>query len=99
MPSSVIRGMRYDPVRRVLMISFRAHREVYLYEGVPPEEWAEFRSAPSKGTYLNHVFKAKEHRYRKLPPQNVQRHGGAKADEDLTWGERWMLPVSPPAEE
>jgi hypothetical protein len=84
--------MRYDPRRRELMICFRAHRDVYVYEDVPPEEWLEFRSAESKGTYLNQVFKEKEHRYRKLPQQDARRRGRGEEDDSLTWGERWMLP-------
>lgn len=59
MPSSVIAAMTYDAAGRVLTIVYRAKRGVYRYFGVPPEEYAAFRAAASKGTYLNEIFKPK----------------------------------------
>ena len=66
MPSSVIQWMRYDPEARVLTIAFRGGRGTYRYAAVPVEEWNAFRSAASKGTYLNEVFKGKKYRYGKV---------------------------------
>lgn len=65
MPSSVIAAMSYNDGTRTLTIVYRGKRGVYRYFDVPPEEFAAFRSAPSKGTYLNEVFKAKQYRYEK----------------------------------
>jgi hypothetical protein len=47
MPSSVIAAMHYNAEARILTIVYRE----------------AFRAAPSKGTYLNEVFKNKEYRY------------------------------------
>lgn len=61
--SESIASMGYAPNKCALEIEFRESGEVYRYFGVPPEEHAEFMAAPSKGNYLNQVFKAKGHRY------------------------------------
>lgn len=66
MPSSVIYGMRYEPRGRTLDIVFRGGRGTYRYFGVPLNVWRAFVRAPSKGTYLNTVFKEKEFGYEKL---------------------------------
>lgn len=66
MPSSVIAAMNYDADRRVLMIVYRGNRGRYFYFDVPPEEWEAFRSAKSKGTYLNEIFKERGYRYEKV---------------------------------
>jgi len=104
MPSSVILRMQYIPETHDLIIVFRGGRGTYRYLGVPFEEWTAFRSSPSKGTYLNEVFKAKDYCYQKvenLPPQNQQRH----TEEDdqaqqqpqlLQWGEPLTLPKPRP---
>ena len=65
MPSSVIAAMSYNDETRTLTIVYRGKRGVYRYFDVPPEEFAAFRSAPSKGTYLNEIFKPKQYRYEK----------------------------------
>jgi KTSC domain len=90
MPSSVIVRMCYEPLRRELMIEFRASREVYRYFDVSNVEWLEFLEAESKGTHLNSVFKQKEHRYEKTddPVRSLARMSG---DVPLEWGE----PVAP----
>lgn len=67
MPSSVIAAMSYNDETRTLTIVYRGQRGVYRYFDVPPEEFEAFRSAPSKGTYLNEVFKAKQYRYKRRP--------------------------------
>ncbi|MCU1224797.1 MAG: imidazoleglycerol-phosphate synthase [Edaphobacter sp.] len=66
MPSSVIAAMNYNAESLVLTIVYRGKRGVYHYFDVPPEEYTAFRSAPSKGAYLNEVFKAKEYRYERV---------------------------------
>ncbi len=65
-PSSVIYGMRYDPRRRVLDVVFRGSGEVYRYFGVPRAVWQDFVRAPSKGTYLNTVFKDMGYGYERV---------------------------------
>lgn len=67
MPSSVIATMHYDDANSALTIVYRGKRGVYRYYDVKPEEYAEFRAASSKGTYLNTTFKARQHPYEKLP--------------------------------
>jgi hypothetical protein len=52
MPSSVIRDYDYDDARRVLEITFVSGR-VYAYRDVPPEVFAEFQMARSKGEFFN----------------------------------------------
>ena len=63
MDSESIASIGYAPQWRALEIEFRESGDVYRYFGVSAEEHAEFMAAPSKGTYLNQVFKAKGHRY------------------------------------
>ena len=55
--------MSYNDETRTLTIVYRGKRGVYRYFDVPPEEFAAFRAAPSKGTYLNEVFKTRQYRY------------------------------------
>jgi len=66
MPSSVIAAMSYNDEARVLTIVYRGSRGAYRYFNVPPEEYAAFRAAPSKGVYLNEIFKAKQYRYERI---------------------------------
>ena len=66
MPSSVIAAMHYNEGTRVLTMVYHGSRGKYRYFDVPPEEWAAFQAAPSKGTYLNEVFKARNYRYEKV---------------------------------
>jgi hypothetical protein len=88
MPSSVILAMRYQPDERELVIVFRG-RGAYRYFDVAMEEWREFLEAGSKGTYLNEVFKPREHRYEKLMVwAGAER---TEAGEALEWGETWAL--------
>ena len=58
--------MQYDAGRRVLMIAYRGNRGRYRYFDVPPEVWDTFRTAKSKGTYLNEVFKDLGFRYERV---------------------------------
>jgi hypothetical protein len=66
MPSSVIATMSYNDDARVLTIVYRGNRGVYRYFNVPPEEFSAFRAAPSKGIYLNEIFKAKHYQYERV---------------------------------
>ena len=52
MPSTVIRYFRYDAAKRELDVTFVTGRR-YIYEDVPPQVSAAFRSAFSKGTFFN----------------------------------------------
>ena len=63
MPSSVIAAMHYNAEARILTIVYREKRGTYRYFDVPQQEFEAFRAAPSKGTYLNEVFKNKQYRY------------------------------------
>ena len=71
MPSSVISTMSYDKLKRALTIVFRGKRGVYRYYNVSPQEYAAFCAAPSKGTYLNHTFKARQHPFERLHSSQV----------------------------
>lgn len=53
MPSTSIRKAEYDPATRTLSIWFVASGSRYDYEGVPPETYARFRQAFSKGRFFN----------------------------------------------
>ncbi len=66
MPSSVIAAMHYNDETRILTIVYRGKRGVYRYFDVPPDEFAAFRAAPSKGVYLNETFKDKNYRYERV---------------------------------
>ncbi len=66
MPSSVISAMFYDEGRRALTVVYTGRRGIYRYHGVSPEEYAAFRAAPSKGTYLNQIFKPRHPTFERL---------------------------------
>ena len=63
MESEGIASIGYNAGRNELEIEFRQGGSVYRYFGVPLEEYLEFMAAESKGTYLNQVFKLREHPY------------------------------------
>ncbi|MDE1178730.1 MAG: KTSC domain-containing protein [Edaphobacter sp.] len=71
MPSSVIATMSYDEKRQTLTILYRRKPGAYRYHDVSRQEYMAFRSAPSKGTYLNQTFKAQHPRYELLRPSQV----------------------------
>jgi KTSC domain len=66
MPSSVIAAMHYNDETRILTIVYRGKRGVYRYFDVPPDEYTAFRAAPSKGVYLNEIFKDRNYRYERM---------------------------------
>jgi KTSC domain len=86
MPSSVILAMHYQPAREELLIVFRGKGVAYRYFNVPMEEWEAFLEAESKGTYLNRVFKPKEHPFEKMD-EAVQFSGKTQGELPLEWGE------------
>lgn len=61
--SESIASIGYEARGRALELEFRDSGDVYRYFDVPTEEYADFMAAPSKGSYLNQVFKTKGHRY------------------------------------
>lgn len=98
MPSSVIRMMRYDPGQRSLYVVFRGGRGTYRYLDVPPEVWLAFRSAASKGTFLNQIFKSLGFAYTSLSAKEAAREirqMNRVPDRDLVWGELTERPHSP----
>ncbi|HEY0432605.1 MAG TPA: KTSC domain-containing protein [Chitinophagaceae bacterium] len=64
MPSAVIKSFEYDGTTGTLIITYVSGL-VYAYDQVPEAEYAAFRTAFSKGHYLNAHIKGKYH-YRKI---------------------------------
>ncbi len=56
MPSSVIKGWRYDPEDAVLTITFVSGR-AYAYQAVPAHVAEGFRLAFAKGEYFNRAIR------------------------------------------
>ena len=71
MPSSVIAAMHYDDRAHTLTLIYRGKGGTYRYYEVTLEEYAEFLSAPSKGTYLNQIFKARQHPYERVGSSHI----------------------------
>jgi hypothetical protein len=92
--------MRYEPLRRELLVAFRGGRGTYRYFDVSAQEWRAFLNAESKGTYLNEIFKKKEHLYIRLMDSTRNVEGASLGagenrpveDEPAVWGEAWSLP-------
>jgi len=61
--STSIASIGYDPRRRELEVEFRETGDVYRYFGVSAGEYADLMAAPSKGTYLNQLFKPRQHHF------------------------------------
>ncbi|RUY28890.1 KTSC domain-containing protein [Mesorhizobium sp. M7A.F.Ca.US.001.04.1.1] len=53
MPSTSILKFEYDPNTRVLSVWFVASGRQYEFLDVPPETFADFKSAFAKGRYFN----------------------------------------------
>ena len=66
MPSTVIAAMSYDAEKRTLTIVYRGKRGTYRYYNVAPQVYEEFRSARSKGAFLSHTFKQRQHPFERL---------------------------------
>ncbi len=86
--------MLYSPALRTLDVVFRGARGTYRYYEVSAEEWRAFKRSPSKGTYLNAVFKAVHPRFEQVtairPTVVSDVAGSAMAPRDLpdenVWG-------------
>ncbi|WP_082496438.1 KTSC domain-containing protein [Aminobacter sp. DSM 101952] len=72
MPSTSIRETAYDPETRVLSVWFVASGKRYNYEAVPPETYAAFRRAFSKGRFFNAHIRDR-FRYRLVPDKRAAR--------------------------
>lgn len=57
MPSTVIEKSAYDPETRTMSVWFRASGRRYDYDDVPPETYAAYRAAFSKGSYFNRFIR------------------------------------------
>jgi hypothetical protein len=64
-PSSALRSIGYCESRQILELDF-TRGTVYRYYAVPAEIHRAFMRAPSKGRYLNSVFKPLGYRYERL---------------------------------
>lgn len=68
--SSQIASIGYDAETQTLEVEFKNTRtpnSVYQYDNFPPEAWAEFKAAESKGSH--HIRKIKgAYAYRKITP-------------------------------
>jgi hypothetical protein len=56
MPSTAIRDLAYDADTREMRVTFVTGRR-YRYADVPPEVFAAFRNAPSRGAFFNHAVR------------------------------------------
>jgi hypothetical protein len=56
MPSSVVAGIKYDPVSSVLRVIYVSGM-IYDYLDVPQKVYTAMKEAFSKGTYLNQHIK------------------------------------------
>jgi hypothetical protein len=65
MPSTAIKDIAYDPVRRTLDVTFISNGRRYRYFEVTLDEYEELRHAFSKGAWFNTHIKP-EHRYELL---------------------------------
>ena len=86
MPSLVIEAMRFEPSAHALVIAYRG-RGVYRYFDVSEDEWREFRSARSKGAYLNREFKRRGHRCVKLDREALDLNPG-EGQAEFSWPSR-----------
>lgn len=76
--------MLYSPTEQSLVIVFRGEGEAYRYDDVSAEEWRAFTRAPSKGMYLNAVFKARHPRVERFGSVPGQLDGVAATG--VEWG-------------
>ena len=51
--SAALAAVWYDQNRRALRATFRESERTYVYDGVPPEEYAALMQAGSRGAYFN----------------------------------------------
>lgn len=73
--SSNVGWARYDAATGTLEIDFRDSKgnrvSTYKYANYPPEEWARFNAAPSKGKFFAYEIRPKFTGAKKPPPQNA----------------------------
>ena len=55
--SSAIKAATYDPKTETVSVTWSGNGRTYEYEGVSAEDWESFKSAPSKGSYVNQHWK------------------------------------------
>lgn len=68
--STTVQSIGYNARKHELDVEFLESGDVYRYFDVSAIEYAEFMAAKSKGTYLNQVFKPKNHRYELIKKGN-----------------------------
>jgi hypothetical protein len=51
--SAALAFVSYDETKHALRATFRDNRRTYIYEGVPPEEYAALIAAESCGAWFN----------------------------------------------
>ena len=64
--SAALASVFYDGTRRLLRATFRGNRRTYIYEDVPPEEYAALMAAPSRGAWFNAHIRDR-YRFREVP--------------------------------
>lgn len=82
--SSQIHAYGYDPESRTLALQFKRKGEdgtriagsIYEYDEVPPELYAEFCAAESKGIFFGARIKNAGFKFRKLEPKPVEAEHG-----------------------
>ena len=57
----LIAGSYYNASDGALTITYRDDEGAFRYFGVTPEEYAEFREAPSQDAYVNYVLRDDHH--------------------------------------
>lgn len=95
--STAIAKWGYDGFRQLLVVVFTPG-SIYVYYGVPEEDWKAAQRAESKGAWFNHTFKSKFFAYEEIyrppglssgqPPLPVLFHGVSKFFGP--WFENWQ---------
>lgn len=62
---SNISAIGYDPQARQLQVDFQ-NGGSYLYDGISPDQYANFAGSPSKGKHLQSIIKGSASGVRKL---------------------------------
>jgi hypothetical protein len=63
--SAAIISVGYDPESLTLEVRF-INRDLYQYFNVQPEEYEALMNAESFGEHFNKVFKANDHKFKKI---------------------------------
>jgi KTSC domain len=75
MPSTSIRKIDYDPTTRTLSVWLVASGKRYDYDDVPPEIYAAFRQAFSKGRFFNDAIR-NQFSYREMQGRDYRTEKG-----------------------